>query len=49
MFEAEIYLSDTDMYCFRVALMQLRLDVLPINNNMYRYSDCPTNKHCVFC
>ena len=47
-FEAERYLSDIDMFCFRVALAQLRLGVLPINNNMYRYSDCPTNRNCVF-
>ncbi|WP_295539720.1 hypothetical protein, partial [Thiolapillus sp.] len=49
LFEAERYLSDIDIFCFRVALAQLRLGVLPINNNMYRYSDCPTNRNCVFC
>ena len=48
-FGAEKYLSVIDIYCFRVALTQLRLGVLPINSNMYRYSDCPTNKNCVFC
>ena len=48
-FEAERYLSDIDVFCFRVALAQLSLGVLPINNNMYRYSDCPTNRNCVFC
>ena len=48
-FEAERYLSDIDIFCFRVALTQIRLGVLPINNNMYRYSDCPTNRNCVFC
>jgi len=37
------------IYCFRVALTQLRLDVLHINSNIYKYSDCPTNKNCVFC
>ena len=47
MFGAEKYLSV--IYCFRVALTQLRLGVLPINSNMYRYSDCPTKKNCVFC
>ena len=47
-FEAERYLSDIDIFCFRVALAQLRLGVFPINNNMYRYSDCPTNRNCVF-
>ena len=49
MFGAEKYLSAIDIYCFRVALTQLRLGVLPINSNMYRYSDCPTDKNCVFC
>ena len=44
LFEAERYLSDIDIFCFRVALAQLRLGVRPINNNMYRYSDCPTNR-----
>ena len=48
MFGAEKYLSAMDIYCFRVALTQLRLAVLPINRNMYRYNDCPTNKNCVF-
>ena len=48
-FEADRYLSDIDLFCFRVALAQLRLGNLPINNNMYRYSDCPTNRNCVFC
>ena len=49
LFEAKGYLSDIDIFCFRVALAQLRLGVLPVNNNMYRYSDCPTNRNCVFC
>ena len=47
MFGAEKYLSVIDIYCFRVALTQLWLGVLPINSNMYRYSDCLTNKNCV--
>ena len=42
--EAEGYLPDVDTYCFRVALMQLKLGVLPIDNNMYRSSDCPIKK-----
>ena len=50
MFEADKYLSVfIYIYSFRVALTQLRLGVLPINSNMYRYSDCPTKKNCVFC
>ena len=47
MFGAEKYFID--IYCFKVVLTQFRLGVLPINSNMYRYSDCPTNKNCVFC
>ena len=46
MFGAENYFSVIDIYCFRVAVTQLRVGVLPINSNMYRYSDCPTNKNC---
>ena len=42
-----IFISYRYIYCFRVALTQLRLGVLPINSNMYRYSDCLTNKNCV--
>ena len=37
-FEPEKYLSALEIYCFRVGLCQLRLDVLPINNNLHRYS-----------
>ena len=33
------YINNIDIYCFRVALSQLRLGVLPINNNMKRYSN----------
>ena len=46
--EQKKYLSAIDLYCFRVALTQLQLGVLPINSNMYRYSDCPTNKTVYF-
>ena len=34
---------------FRVALTQPKLSVLPINNDMYRYSDCPKNRNCCIC
>ena len=47
--EAEQYLADIDIYCFRVALTQLRLGVLSINSNLHRYSDCLTDRNCVFC
>ena len=42
-------MSDIDIFCVREAFARLRLGVLPINSNMYRYSDCPTNRNCVFC
>ena len=38
-----------EMYCFRVGLCQLRLGVLPINNNLHRYSVCAIQRNCVFC
>ena len=41
------FLSVIDIYCFRVALTQLRLGVLPINSSMYRYSDCHINNNCI--
>ena len=48
-FEEESYLQDVNIYCFRVALTQFRLGVLPINNNLQRHYDCPSAKNCVFC
>jgi len=48
-FRREIYLTNIDIYCFRVALAQLRLGVLPINKNLKRYSDCPLSRQCIFC
>lgn len=48
-FSAEFYVVDIDVYCFRVALSQLRFGVLPINNNMHRYSDNPLLKNCPLC
>ena len=32
-FEKEKYISNTDIYCFRVAVSQARFGVLPLNNN----------------
>ena len=43
------YMQDIDIYCFRVALSQLRLGVLPINNNMNRYGENPRASMCPFC
>ena len=34
---------------FRVGLCQLRLGVLPINNNLHRYSACAIQRNCVVC
>ena len=49
MFDWEKYLSYIDVHCFRVALTQLRLNALPINNNLHRYSDLDTDWYCQFC
>jgi hypothetical protein len=43
------YLLNVDIYCFRVAIAQLRLGVLPINSNTHRFSDNPRVKMCPFC
>ena len=48
-FEPEQYLSAPEIYCFRVGLCQLRLRVLPINNNLHRYSNCAIQRNCVVC
>ena len=47
------YLQNIDIFCFRVALSQIRCGVLPINSNMNRYgmdimqSFCPFCKDCI--
>lgn len=43
------YIKNIDIYCFRVALSQLRLGVLPIGNNMNRYGNNITASMCPFC
>eukprot|EP00745_Piridium_sociabile_P024691 TRINITY_DN39152_c0_g3_i6.p1 TRINITY_DN39152_c0_g3~~TRINITY_DN39152_c0_g3_i6.p1 ORF type:complete len:696 (-),score=54.33 TRINITY_DN39152_c0_g3_i6:199-2037(-) len=48
-FEKEKYVYDMDTYCFRVAITQLRFNVLPLNNNMHRYSEHSKDKNCPFC
>ena len=48
-FEPAQYLSALEIYCFRVGLCQLRLGVLPINNNLHRYSACAIQRNCVVC
>lgn len=48
-FGEEKYLTALDIYCFRSALAQFRLGVLPINNNIHRFSENPISRNCVFC
>jgi len=48
-FVKEQYLNFIDVYCFRVAITQARVNVLPLNNNVYRYSDNIRDKLCPFC
>ena len=43
------YIHDVSIYCFRVALTQIRMGVLPINNNMNRYGDNPIASMCPLC
>jgi len=37
------------MICFRVAITQIRFNVLPLNNNVHRYSKSFRDKYCPFC
>ena len=48
-FEKERYILSMDMYCFRVAITQVRFNVLPLKNNLRRYSDRIQDKQCPFC
>ena len=48
-FEPQQYLSVLEIYCFRVVLCQLRPGVLPVNNNLHRYSVLARNKNDVLC
>jgi hypothetical protein len=43
------YIESINTYCFRVALSQIRTNVLPINNNMNRYGENPSLSNCPFC
>ena len=40
---------DIDIYCYRKAFVQLRMDELPLNCNVYRYSDVHEAKVCPWC
>jgi len=48
-FEKETYLYSIDIYCFRTTLSQARFNVLPLNNNLHRYSNEIQKKMCPFC
>ena len=48
-FEKERYVLEMDVYCFRVAISQTRLNALPLNNNIHRYSIVKEKKACPFC
>ena len=48
-FEKEKYILNTDIYCFRVAVSQARFGVLPLNNNLHRYSVLSLDRNCAFC
>jgi hypothetical protein len=48
-FGTVFYLECISIYCFCVAFTQLRLGVLPINNNLRRYSRNVLEKMCPFC
>ena len=43
------YLEDIDIFCFRVALTQIRCGVLAINSNMNRYGHDITESYCPLC
>ena len=48
-FSRESYLLDIDVYYFRTALSLLRMGVLPINNNLFRFSDNIQFRNCPLC
>ena len=48
-FGRSAYVENIDIYCFRVAFCQIRLGVLPLNNNMNRYGHNPLASMCPFC
>ena len=44
-FEKEKYISNIDLYCFRVAVSQARFGVLPLNN-LHQYSVLSLDRNC---
>jgi len=47
-FQQQKYVTDMEIYCFRVAVSQARFNVLPINANVHRFSNIPLKKSCPF-
>ena len=47
-FEKEKNISNTDIYCFRVAVSQAKFGVLPLNNHLHRYSVLSLDRNCAF-
>jgi hypothetical protein len=48
-FIAPAYMKHVNIYCFRVALTQIRVGVLPINCNLFRFSENEIEKLCPYC
>ena len=47
-FEKEMYIDDFKTTFLRTAMAQFRLGVLPLNNNLYRFSDELCKRNCPF-
>jgi hypothetical protein len=47
--ECEKYILYLDVFCFRVAFVQTRMNVLPLNANVCRYSENVKDKFCFCC
>jgi len=48
-FVKEEYVLQLDAHCFRVAVLQVRCNILPLNSNVYRYREKNRKKECPFC
>ena len=51
-FWTTLYISIIDLYCFRVAIAQAILGVLPSNNSLHQYRISPlrlVDRNCTFC
>ena len=47
-FEKRSIFQTLILYCFRVAVSQARFGVLPLNNNLHRYSVLSLDRNCAF-